>query len=290
MGSPKIYAATAGCLAVLLSAAAAKAADLLPAPAPMPEPYVQDFGGSWYLRGDVGVGIQDYAKTKVVSITPGALNTGFIGRQKSLGDTTFVGAGVGYEFSSWLRFDVTGEYRTKSQWRYLEQDTNFGPGNFNYTTGHMSSVVGLANAYFDLGTWHGLTPFVGGGVGVAHHMFDGVTDQGLGGYAGGIGIAGRSDTTKFAWALHAGVGYAVSPNLKLELAYRYLNMGDAKAGTVVCQGGAASCGVPALTTNYKLRDIESHDIKIGMRWLLGGPTAVAAYEPPPAPGPIIRKY
>lgn len=287
MGRQTISATLAGCLALALSAGAAQAADLLgPSPSFEPGP-IADVGGSWYLRGDVGVGFTDYGKTDIKTLVPGYPTTGYVGRQKELGDQVFLGAGVGYEFSSWLRFDVTGEYRTKSAWRYLEQDKNFGPANYNLTTGKMSSAVGLANAYFDLGTWYGLTPFVGAGVGIAHHMFDGVSDIGQGGYAGGIGIAKEKDTTKLAWALHAGLGYFVSPNLKLELAYRYLNMGDARAGTIVCQGTAASCGSPVLQTSYKLRDVDSHDFKIGMRWLLAGPVATA-YEP--APPPLVRKY
>lgn len=285
MGSFKTYASVAGLLA-LATTTTVSAADLLPPPPPMPEAPMHDtVGGGWYLRGDVGVGMTDYDRTQVTTLTPGFPTTGYIARQKQLNDQVFFGAGLGYEFSSWLRFDATGEYRTKSSWRYLEQDTNFGPGNFNLTTGHMSSAVGLANAYVDLGTWYGFSPFIGGGVGVAYHMFKGVTDLGQGGYVGGIGYAGEKDTTSLAWALHAGIGYMISPSVKLELAYRYLNMGDAKAGTVVCQGGAATCGTPALQTAYKLRDIESHDFKLGMRWVLGGPSA-PAYEP----APLIRKY
>ena len=286
MGSHTLTATLAGCLALAISAGAARSADLLgPPPSFEPGP-VADIGGSWYLRGDVGVGFTDYGKTEIKTLVPGYPTTGYVGRQKELGDQVFFGAGIGYEYASWLRFDVTGEYRTQAHWRYLEQDKNFGPANFNNTTGKMSSAVGLANAYFDLGTWYGITPFIGAGVGVAHHMASGVSDVGLGGYSGGIGIAKATDSTNLAWALHAGLGYFVSPNLKLELAYRYLNMGDAKVGTIVCQGGAASCGTPVLQTSYKLRDIESHDFKLGMRWLLSGP--VASYEP--APPPLIRKY
>ena len=37
----------------------------------------------------------------------------------------------------------------------------------------------LANAYFDLGTWYGVTPFVGGGVGVAVHRARNAFDNGL---------------------------------------------------------------------------------------------------------------
>ena len=123
-----------------------------------------------------------------------------------------------------------------------------------------------------------MTPFIGGGVGVANHMFETVTDEGLGGNIGGFGTGRSHDKTNLAWAVHAGVGYDVAPNLKLEIAYRYLNMGDAEVGTITCIPGCD------LRTNYKVKEIDSHDIKIGMRWMLGGPVA---YEPPP---PLIRKY
>ena len=56
----------------------------------------------------------------------------------------------------------------------------------------------------------------------------------------------------------AGVGYTVNPRLKLELGYRYLNMG----------------------TIFK---VSSHDFRLGMRWLFND-------LPPPPPLPLIRKY
>ena len=34
----------------------------------------------------------------------------------------------------------------------------------------------------------------------------------------------------FAWALHAGVAYKVTPNLTVELAYRYVDMGNGLTG------------------------------------------------------------
>src|SRR5829696_3696214 len=95
------------------------------------------------------------------------------------------------------------------------------------------------------GTIHlqGIPPFVGGGVGVAYHGIRNGFDTGLhynytAGYAGSAFPANEStggtllDRTKsdLAWAVHAGLAYAVTPNLKLELAYRYLNMGHAESG------------------------------------------------------------
>lgn len=39
--------------------------------------------------------------------------------------------------------------------------------------------------------------------------------------------------TNFAWALHAGVAYKVTPSFALELSYRYLNVGNAQSGRVL---------------------------------------------------------
>ena len=90
-------------------------------------------------------------------------------------------------------------------------------------------------------------------------------------------------TWDFAWAVHAGLGYNVSNNLKLEFAYRYLNMGSPDTAVVACNSfGCAGNGPRAF---YTLTDLTSHDFKIGMRWLLNEPV-----PPPPvyAP-PLIRK-
>lgn len=274
---------------------AAFAADMLPPPPPMMPPPPVEVGSGWYLRGDVGVGLMDLRKTIAVDASSPPAPYNYAAIQDHVSDQVFVGGGVGYQFTPWLRADLTGEYRTLSDWRFIAQDNTGGfSGGYNLTTGKFASVVGLANGYVDLGTWYGITPFVGAGVGLAHHMFQSVTDQGLGAYVGGFGYGGPKDKTNLAWALHAGLGYSVTPNLKLELAYRYLNMGDAQTGVVGC--------LPAcpgnLRTIYKARDIESQDFKIGMRWMLGGPVFAAAapayYEPPPPmmapPPPLVRKY
>lgn len=284
MGSMKFYATLAGILAVA-SSTTARAADLLPPPPPLEAPL--EFSGGWYLRGDVGVGSLDIGKFKGVDTTPGFVGPpgGYFLNSKSISDQVFVGAGIGYAWNSWLRFDITGEYRTAAHFSTVESyDYGFGRG-YDTVSGHLSSAVGLFNGYVDLGTWWGITPFIGAGVGVAGHNISGLTDTGGGSAVGGIGFAkDNSGDVQLAYAFHAGLGYDVTPNLKLELAYRYLNMGRADSATVGCQGAA---GCPA--TVYHYRDLESQDIKIGMRWLLGGPVYASA-PPEPYGAPIIRKY
>ena len=99
----------------------------------------------------------------------------------------------------------------------------------------------------------------------------------------------RADTSKtnFAWALHAGVGYAVTQNLKLELSYRYLNTGTFKSNPIVCEA-TAGCfferqsfkeAVARLPRRHAL------DVRGGN---LRACAALRAYAA--AAGPLVRKY
>src|SRR5207247_1737682 len=81
------------------------------------------------------------------------------------------------------------------------------------------------------------------------------------------GFADEATKWNLAWAVHAGVAYNVSNNLKLEFAYRFLHLGDAISGPL-------HCGTGCTFSPVEIRNIESHDFKIGMRWLLNEPAPV----------------
>src|SRR5882724_375918 len=212
----------------------AQAADLGPIMQPhqIQPVQVQEMTGGWYLRGDIGVGAQQFKtfehhQTNQAFVWPASWRID----QQDFGDAGFVGGGIGYQWNSWLRFDATAEYRMKSKFKVIGSYTEFCPNGrcFDVYDGSHQANVFLANAYLDLGTWWCLTPFIGGGAGFAQHNVTGLTDVGYitGAGSSAFGFA-QSDKTSwnFAWALHAGVAYNVSSNLKIELAYRYLNMGD----------------------------------------------------------------
>jgi opacity protein-like surface antigen len=159
-----------------------------------------------------------------------------------------------------------------------------GQGGFNSFNGRISAMTFLANGYIDLGTWHGLTPFVGAGVGFANVKVSGLTDSGVNATLAGFSPVATSyygdrSKTNFAWALMAGVGYDVSERLKLELGYRYVNMGSIK-GIAGC--GNPSCGI----VGYN--DIDAHEFRLGMRWTFGG----TSYAPGPLPYPahVTKKF
>jgi opacity protein-like surface antigen len=270
---------------VALSAGAAQGADY-PQPLPPPpqpiyvQPPPQEFTENWYLRGYVGVGMSgnyqlDYLENP-------ANNTGFAFDQHSMGDTSFVGFGVGYEWNNWLRFDVTGEYRGRTQVNargVYDQLTGQGDAY----QGYLKSWVFLANAFVDLGTWNCFTPFVGAGIGGAYNTMADLVDMGIG--QTGAGFGRNSSEWHTAWALYAGVGYNISKTLKVDLTYRYLNYGSV-TDTVDCIGGCNP-------DSYKFGKLSSQDFMIGLRWtcceVAPAPRYVYAPPPPPPPPPLQSK-
>lgn len=257
--------------AAALISTAAYAADLgAPALPPMqyqpPAPVVDQSG--WYLRGDIGVGIN----TSSLTYEQNPLNSSdFAINHASMADTTFIGGGIGYDVNNWLRFDVTGEYRARTQVNAFGQYT-FGGGTFgDQYQGYLKSVVLLANGYIDLGTWWCLTPVVGAGIGGAYNTMADLTDIGIG--TSGAGIGRNTSQWNPAWALYAGAAYNVTNSFKVEFSYRYLNYGSV-TDTIDCIGGCNP-------DSYKWSNLSSQDFMIGFRWLLQPDATPVAMPLPP---------
>lgn len=266
----------------MLTASTARAADYSQPPPQQPiyvqpPPAIEEFS-SWYLRGDVGIGINSSYNIDYLP-APQHAGAAFVFDQHSIADTMFIGFGVGYEWNNWLRFDVTGEYRGKTQVNARGlYDSVLGLGD-SYQ-GYLKSWVFLANAYVDLGTWNCFTPFVGVGVGVTRNQLADFVDTGIG--QTGAGFGRNTSEWHPAWALHAGVAYNVTKNFKIELAYRYLNLGSI-TDTIDCIGGC-------IPDSYKFSNLYSQDIKIGLRWTccdVAPPPPQYVYTPPPVYAPPV---
>jgi opacity protein-like surface antigen len=270
--------------AVSLLSSAAFAADLGVAPAPYyAPPPAEEFGG-WYLRGDIGFSNQ--SAKNVLDTDSAAYNNVAVAQTSSFGSAGIYGGGVGYQFNNWFRADVTGQYRGKSNFTGLDVITGTGPfagfvGTDNYTA-TKSELLFLANAYADLGTWWCITPFVGAGIGTARVSIANFTDTGdfiNGGIQNhSFDYAGEGSKWNFAWALHAGLAYKVSPGLTLEVAYSFVNLGSGITGPTYSFDQVTN------TTHapFSFNNITSSDVKLGLRWELNSPLV---YTPPP----LIRK-
>ncbi len=71
----------------------------------------------------------------------------------------------------------------------------------------------MLNAYYDIDTGTKFTPYVGAGLGMAHLKLK--SDDGF-----------KKSSNEFAWQLGAGVSYAATDNVSVDLGYRYVDNGS----------------------------------------------------------------
>lgn len=239
----------------------------------------------FYVRGDVGVGNFSFGNFTQAEV----IGNGGSFIQKSISDSTSIGAGFGWQISNRFRLDFTGEYRSSARFKALDNVTaEFTDGsklqaNTLYD-GNLASYVGLMNGYVDLFRWRGFTPYVGAGIGFAHHQMTGFTSTTsamlIDGTTGAEtvqlsnGVAGEHSQTNLAWALMAGTSYDISPNGKLDIGYRYTNLGSADLAT-----GLIDCVCGTIGQPLKVSDLENHEFRIGVRWLLGNERKYAEHAP-----------
>lgn len=207
----------------------------------------------WYLRGDLG-----YVNYSEPDLTDSNLGK-FFG--DDLDDTWSIGGGIGYHLMRGIRMDLTIEYRADADLYGVFPASPTTP-----LTGELSSWVGLANFYYDFDMGHRITPYVGVGLGFASHKMDAgklVSGADL------VDFSGKTET-EFAWALMAGVDIDLRSQWKLDIGYRYMDLGDVKYLD-------ATTG----TKTFNVDDLESHEIRVGLRYSFGcwRDCAVASYEP-----------
>jgi opacity protein-like surface antigen len=211
----------------------------------------QPLGAGWYLRGDLG-----YAPTRHGRATHANLPGRNILTSAKIDNAFTFGAGLGYRYNSFLRVDLTLDHRFNA--RFSASGANIaGPATLYRDRADFSATTGLVNAYLDLGTWGGVTPYIGGGVGLSNKRFSNYAietcAQPCGAFARAGTLPGKS-RNDFAWALMAGLAIDAGGGATVDLGYRYLNLGEAHTGANAVLG------------RVNVRKIESHEFRIGLRW------------------------
>lgn len=265
--------------AISVAQAADYSQPLPPPPIYVQPPPQQDCCDGWYLRGQIGVGMNGKPSLDYTTTTNATL------QHYDMADSYFIGGGIGYEWNSWLRFDATVDYRAKSRVYSL---VTYGSSGIDEYQGYLKSWIFMANAYIDLGTWECFTPFVGFGVGAAYNTLSDFSDVNPN---GGYGFGRNPSEWHMAYALHAGVSYNVSKTFKIDLAYRYLNYGSIT--------DTVDCNVTCTQDQFKFGNLYSHDVMLGFRWTFCCETPTPqppryvyapapVYTPPPQPLPPLR--
>jgi opacity protein-like surface antigen len=247
------------------SASTALGADIIEPPVYEAPEVMPVAAGGWYLRGDIGMTNQRLHGGLENALFANTDNLEFLdsGTFSSAGK---FGMGIGYQFGPWFRADVTGEYRGKAAFtgldRYSDPTADGNPNTFegsNEYSAYKSEWLFLANGYVDLGSWAGITPYVGAGIGASRNTISGFKDVNT--PNGGVAYADSNSEWNMAWALHAGLGYQVTERLTLDLGYSYVNLGDASTGDIISFNGTNAVNNPMI-----FNDLVSHDFKFGLRY------------------------
>jgi opacity protein-like surface antigen len=132
----------------------------------------------------------------------------------------------------------------------------------NYKT-NLKSYDVLVNGYVDLGTWHRVTPYVGAGIGMSfgHYQSSSTYIQGnnqpyqisyfdpkySSTFYPNFDRSSSGTYYSFAWALMGGFAFDVYDHTKLDIGYRYLNLGR----------------IPGLSGN-----LTSQEVRAGLRYMI----------------------
>ncbi|MDY8110734.1 outer membrane protein [Fulvimarina sp. 2208YS6-2-32] len=231
-----------------------------------PELQPVEIGNGWYLRGDVGYAFESETDSQwTVDRWNPTFNSRFAQGQHDgaeIDGGAEVTVGAGYRFTDYVRADVTATR--------FETEATFNVDEFEVVrSADITAWQVMANAYVDLGTFVGLTPYVGGGVGSTHLKFEDNTCSYAGGgcdFGGAFRYASQeTDDWRFTYSLMAGVSYDVSQNLKLDVGYRF---SDIEGG----QSSSATFTELASRDEYRLKHeddgFERHAISVGLRYSL----------------------
>lgn len=263
----------------------------VPVPAPVPIP---DYHSKWYMRADVGLGLNLGTQMNESGMTYGVNDTANnydaasafgLGALTDFGNDSghdyghTVGFGAGYYYSRNFRVDITGELR-------MEKETNI-TGNFNYEDTNsvpnrlqvnggvkdrvtLQSAVFMANGYVDMNRMGRWTPYIGGGVGFAVNDVrrthgttfttcdPTVVDACLSPSPAGnySSQTDRQYVYTLAANVSAGVSYKLSNVTSLDFNYRYLYVG----------GTDIAASINGYNSKVEIEDQHEHYLRAGLRW------------------------
>ena len=257
-----------GLLALVTSAASA--ADILP---PAPSLDSSDLRGRFeletvaYVRADASLG---WLRARKAASTFASPVSDFRMDSTRFSRAPVTGLGVGYQLNGFVRADLTVEQRGLARYKasgsYMDVPTCGAARCADAYAGAIRSTLVLANVYGEIGSWFDVTPFVGVGLGFARNAFDSMSLPAGNGHS--LGLSASATQTRFAYALMAGLAYEVTPQIKVETSYRYLNMGAAQSGVISCASAAGAC-----VGQTQRIDLAAHDLRIGLRYALSSGSA-----------------
>jgi opacity protein-like surface antigen len=160
-----------------------------------------------------------------------------------------IGVTGGYDFG-YLRLEGELSYKNSEMNGIVDQSDNF---SFRNVDGSLSALAMMFNSFADLHNSSPLTPYFGGGIGFATlYLSDTFGTDTRGNLVTRDLLYSNDSDTVFAYQVGGGVEIALSPDLSLDLGYRYFGTTRARFDSSIDQ-----------STRLKY---ESHNATAGLRF------------------------
>ncbi|WP_421694681.1 outer membrane protein [Aestuariivirga sp.] len=179
-----------------------------------------------------------------------------IGARGDFGTTTMLGAGAGLELTSWFRVEAALDLRPNLA---FDGNANFvKAGRDQPVSSTVNQADLMAFAYVEplaaMGVETRLRPYLGLGAGVSRNETSKMTYEFPALAQPRYSVMPGGTHYDFAWAAEAGLGYAVSDRITLELAYRYSDLGQVETddGTLFVQRATSTLLIPIAATEASL--------------------------------------
>ncbi len=224
-----------------------------------PSAWAQPIGqktSSLYVRGDIGGAFSTHTE---FADTNGTATNASLGSTQLAGDSgnsLLIQAGLGLQLNSLLRFDVT--VMSLPMFKFNTTNNATPKGGVTYTT-----INGMVNGYLELnkifrGLFGSAEPYFDGGVGLAYNQVNhfSYTDT-----SGNTTVLAQNEHFDPAWAAGAGIGFPLTKDLKIDVAYRYLFLGNLESGNSKVVNGQ-----PAVPTTQAKANLQAHTVMIGLRY------------------------
>ena len=172
-----------------------------------------------------------------------------------------IGRDYGTGWRSEVALNIFGKTDFAGPWSYTVPED---PGPHADMEGSVRSFALMANGYRDFDTGGAMTPFVTVGLGLAHNTMGDWTRINPAAGRERRSFQGDSDTG-LAWSVGAGLSWDIGPVFgsapaKLDLTWRYFDLGSVTGGTTALDGSGDDNPVEAL--NF---DVTDHVIGLGLR-------------------------
>lgn len=193
----------------------------------------------------------------------------------NMGTGLNLGAKVGYEVNEFINVDIA--YNRRGNFSLTSSDgltytnglpillTGVGSSGCGYKFNPINSqaVTVNTNVFLPI-TWDKFKPFLSAGLGIAWNKLGEMRSIMSPGLGTNLILSGNTQNS-FTWQLGAGIEYAMTKNFALDLAYRFVDMGNFISGTsFIDQASVVSGDIQPFRMNH----VGANEFYIGLKYKL----------------------